>query len=199
VARRRGLPIHLDGARLFNAAVALGVEAAELARGFDSVMVSLSKGLGAPVGSLLAGGAELIGEARRVRKMFGGGMRQVGVLAAAGLVALEQGPERLADDHDNAAFLAGELAALPGVELDPASVETNIVIFGLGAGFFAGGAGEGDGGAGPAAAFVAAAAEVGVLAVPVARDRVRLVTHRDVPRPAVEEAARRLTRLARPA
>jgi threonine aldolase len=199
VARRRGLPIHLDGARLFNAAVALGVEAAELARGFDSVMVSLSKGLGAPVGSLLAGGAELIGEARRVRKMFGGGMRQVGVLAAAGLVALEQGPERLADDHDNAAFLAGELAALPGVELDPASVETNIVIFGLGAGFFAAGAGEGDGGAGPAAAFVAAAAEVGVLAVPVARDRVRLVTHRDVPRPAVEEAARRLTRLARPA
>ena len=197
VARRRGLPIHLDGARLFNAAVALGVEVAELALGFDSVMVSLSKGLGAPVGSLLAGGAELIAEARRVRKMLGGGMRQVGVLAAAGLVALAEGPERLADDHDNAAFLAAELSVLPGVDLDPASVETNIVIFGVAPSFFS--AGAANGAAAPAAAFVAAAAEVGVLAVPVAHDRVRLVTHRDVPRPAVEEAARRLTQLARPA
>lgn len=197
VAHRRGLPIHLDGARLFNAAVALGVEAAELAAGFDSVMVSLSKGLGAPVGSLLAGGAAFIAEARRVRKMFGGGMRQVGVLAAAGLVALEDGPARLAEDHQNAAYLATELAALPGIALDPATVETNIVIFGVDPSFLATGRASTE--IPPAAAFTAAAAEVGVLAVPVARDRVRLVTHRDVPRPAVEEAARRLSGLARPA
>jgi len=179
VARRRGLPIHLDGARLFNAAVALGVPPARLARGFDSVMFTLSKGLGAPVGSMLCGLAAWIREARRVRKAFGGGMRQVGVLAAAGVLALEHGPARLAEDHANAKRLAEGLAGLPGVELDPAEVETNIVIFGVD-----GGAVEGA----PAAAFVSRAAEAGVLCIAVAADRVRMVTHRDVDRAGIERA-----------
>ncbi|HEX2165569.1 MAG TPA: GntG family PLP-dependent aldolase [Thermoanaerobaculia bacterium] len=193
VARRHGLPIHLDGARLFNAAVALGVEPSALAAGYDSVMISLSKGLGCPVGSLLAGGADLVREARRVRKMLGGGMRQVGVLAAAGQVALDRGFAHLADDHANAAYLAAELAALPGVEIDPETVETNIVIFRVEERFAEG---EGDGRANPAAAFAARATRAGVLCAAVARDRVRLVTHRDAPRPAVEEAARRLRAVA---
>lgn len=192
VARRHRLPIHLDGARLFNAAVALGVPAASLGEGFDSVTISLSKGLGAPVGSLVCGGKDFVYEARRVRKMLGGGMRQVGVLAAAGLVALRQGPARLADDHANAALLARELAQVPGLEIDPAEVETNILIFRVGDGFFAGGVPA----EGPALAFVARAGEAGVLAVPVSRDQVRFVTHRDVPRPAIEEAIRRLRGLA---
>ena len=176
VARRHALPIHLDGARLWNAATALGVAPAALAEGFDSVMFSLSKGLGAPVGSMLCGGADFIREARRVRKMFGGAMRQVGVLAAAGRVALARGPENLAADHANARWLAEELAALPGVELDPATVETNIVIFRVTA-------------EGGAAGFVARAAEGGVLAVPISHQQVRLVTHRDVARGSVERAA----------
>jgi threonine aldolase len=192
LARRRGLPIHLDGARIFNAAVALGIAPADLARGFDSVMFSLSKGLGAPVGSMLCGSAHLVREARRVRKMFGGGMRQVGVLAAAGRVALARGPERLAADHDNARLLATALAALPGLEVDLATVETNIVIVRVGASFFGGSEPAG----GPAAALVAAAAAAGVLAVPVGRAQVRFVTHRDVPRPLVEEAVARLAALA---
>jgi threonine aldolase len=192
VARRRGLPIHLDGARLFNAAVALGVSAASLAEGFDSVMISLSKGLGAPVGSLLCGSRQLIGEARRVRKMLGGGMRQVGVLAAAGLIALRRGPGWLAEDHANAAYLAGELAALAGVEIDPATVETNIVVARVSAAFFAGGPPA----EGPAPGFLARAREAGVLAVPLSREQVRFVTHRDVPRAQVEEAVRRLRTIA---
>jgi threonine aldolase len=176
VARKHGLPIHLDGARLWNAAAALGVPVAELAAGFDSVMFSLSKGLGAPVGSMLCAAKDFIHEARRVRKMFGGGMRQVGVLAAAGRVALARGPENLDADHENARWLAEELAAMPGIDLDPATVETNIVIFRV--------AGEGG-----AHRFVERAAERGVLAVPISADAVRLVTHRDVPRRKVERAA----------
>ncbi len=194
LARRRGLPIHLDGARLFNAAAALGVPAAELAEGFDSVTISLSKGLGAPVGSLICGSKSFVGEARRVRKMLGGGMRQVGILAAAGLVALRRGPGRLAEDHAAAAFLAGELAGIPGVEIDPATVETNIVLCRVTAAFFGG---EGNVPPdGPALGFLARAAQVGVLAVPMSRELVRFVTHCDAPRPQVEEAARRLRSLA---
>lgn len=192
VARRHRLPVHLDGARIFNAAVALGTTAVALAAGFDSVMFCLSKGLGAPVGSLLCGSRAFIAEARRVRKMFGGGMRQVGILAAAGLLALEKGPARLAGDHANAALLADALAELPGIELDPATVRTNIVIFRVGAAFFGGETPR----EGLTNAFLARLREAGVLASPVTHDQARLVTHRDVPRQRVEEAIERIRRAA---
>ena len=123
------LPVHLDGARIFNAATALGESVAELARPADSVMFCLSKALGAPVGSMLLGAREFIDEARVVRKMLGGGMRQAGVLAAAGLIALEETPKRLHEDHENAKRLAEGLAELPGIKIDPEKVVTNIVIF----------------------------------------------------------------------
>ena len=178
VARRYELPIHLDGARIFNAAVALGTSAASLAAGFDSVMFCLSKGLGAPVGSLLCGSRDFIVEAHRVRKMFGGGMRQVGVLAAAGLVALRKGPDRLAEDHENARRLAAALAELPGIEIDPASVQTNIVVFRVK----------------DARGFLARLQEEGVLGSQVSRDQARFVTHRDVSCDQVEEAIARLRR-----
>ncbi len=131
VARRHRLPVHFDGARVFNAAAALGVSVASLAAGFDSLNFCLSKGLGAPVGSLLCGPRGFIQEARRVRKRLGGGMRQVGILAAAGLIALRKGPARLPEDHENAAHLARALAGMKGIDLDPAAVRTNIVIFRL--------------------------------------------------------------------
>jgi threonine aldolase len=131
VADRHGLAIHLDGARIFNAAVALGVEASTLARTADSVSFCLSKGLSAPVGSLVCGSKEFIRQARRQRKLLGGGMRQAGVLAAAGVVALETMVDRLAEDHANARRLAEGLVLLPGVLLDPSRVQTNIVIFAL--------------------------------------------------------------------
>jgi threonine aldolase len=128
-AHSLGVRVHLDGARIFNAAEALGETVAALSRPADSVMFCLSKGLGAPVGSLLLGGRGFIEEARRWRKLLGGGMRQAGVLAAAGLVALEETPPRLAEDHANARRLAEGLAGLPGVKIDPESVRTNIVLF----------------------------------------------------------------------
>ena len=123
-----GLPVHLDGARVFNAAVALGVPVAQLTAKADTVMFCLSKGLGAPVGSLLVGSAELIDRGRIYRKALGGGMRQAGILAAAGLIALEQGPEKLAQDHANAKFLAEGLTQIDGIKIDPAKVQTNILI-----------------------------------------------------------------------
>jgi threonine aldolase len=123
-----GLPVHLDGARVFNAAVALGIPVAQLAAKADTVMFCLSKGLGAPVGSLLVGSAELIDRGRLYRKSLGGGMRQAGILAAAGLIALEDGPQKLAQDHANAKFLAKGLAQIPGIKIDPAKVQTNILI-----------------------------------------------------------------------
>lgn len=124
-----GLPVHLDGARIFNASVALNVPVADLARPANSVMFCLSKGLGAPVGSMLLGEKDFIREARRWRKVMGGGMRQAGVLAAAGLVALKETPQRLHEDHENAKHLARGIAELPGVRIDPEKVATNIVIF----------------------------------------------------------------------
>ena len=130
-AKERKLPTHLDGARIFNAAVALGVDVKALTRGFDTVMFCLSKGLGAPVGSMLVGSAELMDRARLFRKALGGGMRQAGILAAAGLIALEQGPGRLHEDHANARMLAETLSATERVSIDPDTVETNIVIFQL--------------------------------------------------------------------
>jgi threonine aldolase len=144
-------------------------------------MFCLSKGLGAPVGSLVCGRRDFVKGARRVRKMLGGGMRQVGVLAAAGLVALRQGPARLAADHEHAKLLAQAVAELPGVELDLASVRTNIVIFGLGA---------------PAGPFLDRLKENGILAVPVGPERVRFVTHRDVSRAQVDKAVAAIQSLA---
>ncbi len=129
LADRHGMLIHLDGARIFNAAQALGCTAAELARHADSVTFCLSKGLAAPVGSVICGDRQFIRQARRVRKMLGGGMRQVGVLAAAGIVSLTDMVARLADDHANAARLAKGLARIPGIAIDPVQVKTNIVHF----------------------------------------------------------------------
>jgi threonine aldolase len=129
LAHERGLKLHVDGARLWNAAVALNVSPARLVKEADSVSVCLSKGLGAPVGSVVAGSAEFIQTARRNRKVVGGSMRQAGVLAAAGIVAVTEMVERLADDHANAKALAEGLAQLDGISVDPSSVETNIVFF----------------------------------------------------------------------
>ena len=175
-AREAGLPVHLDGARIFNAAVALGVGVAELARGFDTVMFCLSKGLGAPVGSMLVGSREAMVRARVFRKALGGGMRQAGILAAAGLIALREMPARLVDDHANARLLAEAVASQPAAEIDLASVQTNIVIFKLRDG-------------GDAAAFCAALKEKGVLASAIGPHGVRFVTHYDVDRAACERAA----------
>jgi len=175
-ARAHKLPTHLDGARIFNAAVALNVDVKTLTHGFDTVMFCLSKGLGAPVGSMLVGSAERIARARVFRKAMGGGMRQVGVLAAAGLIALEEGPKRLADDHANARLLAEALANTEGVSIDLPSVETNIVVFRLTAGR-------------GAADLVARLKEHGVLAGAFGPDAIRLVTHRDVSRKDCIDAA----------
>jgi threonine aldolase len=125
-AREAGLRVHLDGARIFNASAELGLGVARLTRSCDSVMFCLSKGLGAPVGSMLLGDAGFIARARIVRKMLGGGMRQVGVLAAAGMVALEEGPQRLKADHDNARLMARLLAEIPMLRIHPQTVQTNI-------------------------------------------------------------------------
>src|SRR5262249_28430040 len=127
LATAKGLGLHLDGARIFNAAVALGVAVTEISRHFDSVSVCLSKGLGAPVGSVLCGTRGLIAKARRWRKVLGGGMRQAGVLAAAGIYALEHNIERLAEDHENARALAGGLASIAEVTVAPGGAQTNMV------------------------------------------------------------------------
>jgi threonine aldolase len=176
-ARDAGLPTHLDGARVFNASVALGVPVAELTSGFSSVMFCLSKGLCAPVGSMLVGSRKLIERARSVRKMLGGGMRQAGVLAAAGLIALEEMPKRLHEDHANARLLAEGVAELPQIEIDLATVQTNIVIFRL--------VGVTD-----VAPLLAKMKERGLIAGVAATDEVRFVTHNDVDRAACERAVK---------
>jgi threonine aldolase len=175
-AKAAGLPVHLDGARVFNAATALGVTVAELTEGFDTVNFCLSKGLGAPVGSMLVGTRAAIEEARTIRKALGGGMRQAGVLAAAGLIALEEMPKRLGEDHTNARLLAEAIAGCKGVAIDMATVQTNIVIFTL----VDGGAGE----------FVAALKQRGVASSAIGTHQVRFVTHCDVSREECEQAAR---------
>jgi threonine aldolase len=128
-AHERGLKVHMDGARVFNAATYLGTPVSNVVAKVDSVMFCLSKGLGAPVGSMLAGSAEFIQRARLVRKSLGGSMRQAGILAAAGLVALENSPAGLQTDHDNARFIAESLAEMPGIFIDPSKIQTNIVIY----------------------------------------------------------------------
>ena len=179
-AKERKLPTHLDGARIFNAAVALGTDVKSLTRGFDTVMFCLSKGLGAPVGSMLTGSAELMDRARLFRKALGGGMRQAGILAAAGLMALEQGPKRLHEDHANARLLAETLANIEGVEIDVDAVETNIVIFKLS-------------GAKSAADLTARLKARGILMSAVGPNTVRMVTHLDVSRGDCVAAAEALT------
>ncbi len=180
VCRRYGIPVHLDGGRVFNAAAALDIEVATLTHFFDSVMFSLSKGLAAPAGSMLCGSRDFVGAARGVRKLFGGGMRQVGVLAAAGLLAIERGSESLIADHIQAKRLAEALAQMPGVEIDPAAVETNIVFVEV--------VGEGD----AAGRLVGTLAERGVLAIALDRARIRFVTHRDVSPAAMDTAIDRI-------
>src|SRR4051812_39626493 len=172
-----GLAIHLDGSRIFNAAVFLNEDVAEITKKFDSVQFCLSKGLGAPVGSMVVGSKTFVERCRSIRKMLGGGMRQAGVLAAAGLIALEKGPERLHIDHAHAKLLAQELARMPGIRLNPARVQTNIVIFDV------------RNTALSSAAFLTELAQRGVLGVPVDQEKVRLVTHLDVTRADIEKAA----------
>jgi threonine aldolase len=176
-ARELGLALHLDGARLWNAAIADGKPERALAAGFDTISVCLSKGLGAPVGSLLCGRRDLVHRGHRLRKMFGGGMRQVGVLAAAGLYAIEHNRARLRDDHANAAAIADALAGVPGLTIDRARVMTNLV--------FAEVAPE----LGGAPAIAARVAERGVKVGALGARLLRMVTHLDVDRAACERAA----------
>ncbi|MDW7651590.1 MAG: low-specificity L-threonine aldolase [Bacillota bacterium] len=177
LAREYGLSVHLDGARIFNAAIALQCEAADVTHYCDSVMFCLSKGLGAPVGSILAGSKEFIAQARRYRKLLGGGMRQVGVLAAAGLVALSD-TSRLAEDHAKAKTLAEGLASIPGLQVDTAKVATNMVMAEL-----TDLAVE---------SFLETLKSVSVLAGPMGRRTVRFVTHCDVSGEDIEETLKRI-------
>jgi threonine aldolase len=183
VAHRHGAPLHLDGARIFNAQAARSVPAARLAREADSVSFCLSKGLGCPVGSLLCGPKEFVTLARRNRKVLGGGMRQAGVLAAAGLYALEHNVERLADDHRNARRLAEGLRAHDAFR--PNEPQTNIVVVDVAHGTVDG--------------WLTALREAGVLAVPFGRRRMRMVTHLDVTASDIDEALARVGQVARAA
>lgn len=179
-AHAQGLKVHLDGARIFNAAAALGDNVANMTRNADSVMFCLSKGLGAPVGSMILGSREFIERARVYRKMFGGGMRQVGVIAAAGLIALENSPSRLHEDHANARHLAEGIAKIPGLKMDPASVKTNIVIFDCSASGM------------NAVELCDALHERGVWAQDTAFHSVRMVTHWNVDRAGIQRAIQEL-------
>jgi len=179
-ASERKLPVHLDGARIFNAATALGIDVKILTRGFDTVMFCLSKGLCAPAGSMLVGSAEKMDQARIYRKALGGGMRQAGVLAAPGLIALEKMPARLHEDHANARLLAEALSHMEGISIDLHAVETNIVIFHVT-------------GALSATDLVARLKARGILASTIGPDAIRLVTHNDVTRGQCITAAEVLT------
>jgi len=162
IARQYSLSFYLDGARIWNAAIALGIKPGEIARHFDMVSVCFSKGLGAPIGSAVCGRADLIKKARRIRKMFGGGMRQVGIIASAALYALENNYSRLAEDHANAKMLANGIRNVNGLSIDINDVQTNIVVFELGM---------------PVDKFLADAKAKGLLLVPFGRNRVRAVPH----------------------
>ena len=180
LARAHGIAVHLDGARVFNAAVAQGVPASALTADVDSVTFCLSKGLSAPVGSLVCGSADFIARARKARKALGGGMRQAGVIAAAGIVALETMVDRLADDHANARLLATGLAQVPGVRIEPESVRTNIVVFEVKDGVN----------------FQRRLREAGVLTTAFGPTRVRMVTHYGIERSDIEEALTSVHRVA---
>jgi threonine aldolase len=175
-AHEAGLKVHLDGARIFNAAVHLGQEVAELTKKFDSVQFCFSKGLGAPVGSMIVGSRQLIERCRGIRKMLGGGMRQVGVLAAAALVALEEGPKRLHVDHENAQILAHGLERIPRIRIHAEKVQTNIVVYDVGETGLSSGQ------------FLGQLSARQVLGGPIDSRRVRMVTHLDVDRSDIEQA-----------
>ena len=175
-AHEAGLKVHLDGARVFNAAEHVGQSVEEITKKFDSVQFCFSKGLGAPVGSMIVGSKEFIEHSRIIRKLLGGGMRQVGVIAAAAAVALEEGPKRLYLDHENAQVLAQGLANIPRIWIQPEKVQTNIVIFDVSEAGLASGE------------FLKRLAARKVLAGPVDGRRVRMVTHLDVDRSDVEQA-----------
>ncbi|MFQ5878761.1 MAG: GntG family PLP-dependent aldolase [Dehalococcoidia bacterium] len=179
VAQQRRTPLYVDGARIFNAAAALDTQAADLVREADAVAFSLCKGLVAPVGSVLCGSAQLIARARKMRKMVGGGMRQAGVIAAAGIVALETMRDRLVEDHATAKALARGLAQIPGIVIDPDTVETNIVIFRL------------DGLEVPD--FQARLRQLGVLSSTSGPHRIRMVTHYGISRDDIDEALERVS------
>jgi threonine aldolase len=187
VAQRHGLALHMDGARLLNAVVASGVSAADFAADCDSVWIDLTKGLGAPVGAVLAGSQGFIAEALRRRQMLGGAMRQAGIVAAAGLYALTHNVERLAEDHANARLLAERLAAVPGIRLDPATVETNLVFFELADGMW------------DANRLEARLFTEGVRVGAMGPQRLRAVTHLDVTRAQIEQAAGVIERTLRQA
>ena len=176
LARAHRLPVHLDGARIFNAAVTLETTAKNIAATADSVSFCLSKGLACPVGSLLCGSREFIGRARRMRKVLGGGMRQAGIIAAAGIVALESMIDRLAEDHLNARALAEGLGLVAGINVRPVKRRTNMVVF------------EVDGGAAAAAKFAAALKDRGVLAGARGPSAFRAVTHHGISRPDIDRA-----------
>ncbi len=183
-AHNRGLKVHLDGARIFNASAATRTPVSRIARDADSVMFCLSKGLGAPVGSLLVGTREAMERGHLYRKRLGGGMRQAGVLAAPGLIALEESPERLHEDHRNARYLADRLAEIPGIKIDPARVHTNILVFDI--------SGTGI----STSEFSRELKAQGVLANGIDATHMRMVTHRDVGRNECERAAAILASVA---
>lgn len=204
-ARENGLLMHLDGARLMNAVVATGIPAKTWASYFDSVSICFSKGLGAPIGSALAGTKEMVARARRIRKVLGGGMRQVGVLAAAALYALDHHVERLREDHEHAQILAQAVLDSPGVRLYPPKIETNILYMVIEtelAESVLAKAAENNGvglvaGAAPSQAVAALLKQHGVLVVPTSPDAVRMVTHLDVSRAQVERAAAAIRQVCR--
>ncbi len=175
-AHQAGLKVHLDGARVFNAAAYLGENVADMTAKFDSIQFCFSKGLGAPVGSMIVGSREFVERCRVLRKMLGGGMRQAGVLAAAARVALEEGPKRLHVDHENAQRLAQGLAELPRIAVRPEKVQTNIVIYDIGATGLS------------STQFLQRLAQRKVLGGAVDARRVRMVTHLDVDRGDIEQA-----------
>ena len=181
VAHRHGMRVHIDGARIFNAAIALGTTVAALSGPADSIGFCLSKGLGAPVGSVLCGSSEFIARARKMRKMVGGGMRQAGIIAAAGIYALEHMIDRLADDHANAKVLAAGLVRLPMVTLDPETIDTNIIIFGV---------------RGDWLGFARAMKQAGVLTTVTSPGRLRMVTHYGIERADIDGALQRVEHAA---
>ncbi len=181
-AHSKGIPIHMDGARIFNAATALETPVAELTRHCDSVQFCLSKGLGAPAGSILLGTSDFIREARIWRKRFGGGMRQVGILAAAGIIALEDSPKRLRDDHLNARLLAEGIAGIPGLEIDADKVASNIVIFDI--------AGTGK----DSSKICADLKTRQILAIPFG-NAIRMVTHCDISRTDIDNTLCTLSKI----
>ncbi|MCS5669854.1 MAG: beta-eliminating lyase-related protein, partial [Dehalococcoidia bacterium] len=185
VAHESGVAVHLDGARIFNAAVALEIPVAELTRDVDDASFCLSKALSCPVGSVLVGSKEFIGEAKRWRKMVGGGMRQAGILAAAGLVALDTMVDRLAEDHQNARRLATGLANINGLTVDADSIQTNIVIFDV------------DESVGTAPDFIKAMNTAEVQVSYPGERSIRMVTHRHISGDDIEEALSRTSKVVR--